>query len=129
VKCGLCGQPHTANSPSCEKRAEFIQRQQRYRNNTQRRQRPAQHQFIDAPQLADFNFPRIDPRVRANVIPMGQPRPQLAQQTGAGELFSPDELSAIFDEMVDVSSNATSKQDQLKMLYKIVQKYCPLRSN
>lgn len=116
VKCGLCGQNHTANFSGCQKRKEFIDRQNLYRARTQRRnqRQNAQNnfQFQNAPQLKNFTLPGTTQQV--NLSP---------QSNGNNDLFSPDQLMSIFQELMTSMSQARNKMDQINALGKIVIKY------
>lgn len=132
LKCGLCGQNHTANSIKCEKRNEFIQRQQKYRSKTQRRPQDRRAQnftrqtFMNAPQLTDFNFPQLNQPTtneRAWNNPKFPPSHQQSQQA-SHNLFNQNELLSIFRELMQSLSNAKSQQEQIWALGEIVIKYC-----
>jgi hypothetical protein len=122
LKCALCGQNHSANFSQCAKRLEFVERQQRYRNNTQRRERPArpvQQAFVAAPQLENFVLPSLNPRTRANRIPQN-----VNQATIDNDLFTPNQLMVIFKELMAAISRATTKSEQISALGEIAIKYC-----
>jgi hypothetical protein len=119
VKCGLCGQNHTANFSGCEKRQEFLDRQNRYRARTQRRPRLS-NEFVNAPQLENFVLPSLDPRTRASHMPQHQNAPWAAN---SNDLFTPEELMPIFQEMMGALSRAQSKMEQITVLGQIVIKY------
>ena len=143
VKCGLCGQNHTANYSKCVKREEFISRQNVYRQRTQRknrqqpneyqrsRQQPnqpqeRQHHFTTAPQLYDSNFPSIPQRNQQ--IPGFKrqeevlPRPQ--QQNGSPEdLLSPAESYAVAKELLQALRTCNTRDDQLAAITEIIIKY------
>ncbi len=130
LKCGNCGQNHSANSQQCEYRMQFVDRQQRFQNRIQRRQQhTANRQFIDAPQLNDFNFPRLNPRDRAEYREQHQtPANQFQQQNQwqqnhNDDLFTPNELKDIFVEICTRVSRASNKMEQLSILFDISTKY------
>lgn len=128
LKCGLCNQNHSANFSGCEKRAEFIQRQQRFRNRTQRRPRPT-NAFVHAPQLDNFNFPALDPRARANnheQIPLNRPTAADATMNN-NDLFTASEIMSIFEELMSAINQATTKMEQITALGRIAIKYSNLR--
>jgi hypothetical protein len=119
VKCGLCGQNHTANYAKCLKRKEFEQRQNNYRSKTQRVNH--QRQFQPAPQLNDFNFPQMAQSSKpawSNQAPQVQP-PQPSQ-----DLFEPGELLNILRELMSSLRTATTREQQINALGQIVIKYC-----
>lgn len=117
VKCALCGQNHTANYSRCEKRIEFLERQERYRRRTQRQNQV--QTFVEAPQLNDFNFPRVDPRQRAERFPQN---PQGGPINN--DLFTSAELMPIFRELMTALSQARNKMEQISVLGEIAIKYC-----
>lgn len=124
VKCALCHQCHTANYSRCEKRLEFIERQQRYRNRTQRqpqRQPQTQRTFVNAPQLNNFNFPHLDPRERATRATQNA---QWVQNPHQNDLFSSAELMPIFEELMSELSRARSRMEQITALGRVAIKYC-----
>lgn len=137
VKCGLCGDPHTANYNECKKRKEFINRQRIHRARNQRRNQnqhqPQQFHFIDAPQLRDFpGLPGMTQQ-STNQKPHPQQQRQQPQQhqqrqqqqnNHNGELFSPAELTTIMMELMRSMKQATSKEQQIVALSEIVIKYC-----
>lgn len=120
VKCALCHQNHTANYSRCEKRLEFIERQQRYRTRTQRQSQPTRS-FTDAPQLNNFNFPQLDPRQRAARIPQN---PQWVQNQHQSDLFTSQELMPIFEELMNELSRARTRMEQITALGRVAIKYC-----
>jgi hypothetical protein len=124
VKCGLCGQNHPANYRQCVKRLEFVQRQTRYRAHTQRQQ-PQTRAFVNAPQLAAFNFPALNPRARAERFEQAN-QPQNSNQwtRHENELFSPTQLMSIFKELMAAISQARTKMEQISALGEIAIKYC-----
>jgi hypothetical protein len=125
LKCALCGQNHAANYSKCEKRIEFIERQQNYRNRTQRRNTNPP-QFRPAPQLASFNFPAINGNNNNNAAWSNSSNRTLQDPTTTNaQLFSPSELMEIFKEMMTAMSQAKSKLDQITALGQIVIKYSP----
>jgi hypothetical protein len=135
VKCGLCGQNHTANYSGCEKRIEFINRQASYRSRTQRRNQPA---FRPAPQLNGFNFPAIHQNLQmpAWSHPPVQRQPQLQfqqqlpssqmrqNQPSSQDLFEPNELLEIFQELMSSLKAARSREEQIYALGQTVIKHC-----
>lgn len=123
LKCGLCGQNHSANFSRCVKRIEFVERQQRFRSNTQRRQRPVQHRFEPAPQLDDFNFPQLNPRARAERFHQQPSVNVINGNVGENDLFSPTQLMTIFRELTAAIAGATTKSEQLFALGEIAIKY------
>lgn len=142
LKCGLCGQNHSANFSQCEKRVAFIARQQNYRARNQRRPRerqaPPQQQhlmqrrFTPAQQLENFNFPGINESNVQNGVAWGngnlpnltsQPHPQ-----STNGCFNPSELLAIFKELMTTLRQATTPESQIYALGEIVIKYCNGRS-
>jgi hypothetical protein len=143
IKCGLCGQNHTANYGNCEMRKAFINRQKEYKNAATRKS-PRQHQqithFQDAPQLNGFNFPSLaKPTGPAWTTPRAhQAMPQTYQQqlrtqhlntmNKRTELFSPSELTAITVELMQIMGRARSPEDQIIAITQIVSKHiygCP----
>lgn len=141
LKCGLCGQNHSANFSQCEKRIEFIERQQIYRSRTQRRPRQTagqqnqnQRRFVTAPQLQNSNFPNINPSNAANgqawtnnnnSIPNHYNNQFSSSSTG---LFNSSELMTIFKELMTNLSQAKSPEQQIYALGEVVIKYCNGRS-
>lgn len=126
LKCGLCGKNHTANSKHCEKRKQFIERQQKYRTKNQKRpQFDKPHVFQNAPELNNFNFPSL-PRTPHNQRLYNNPRPfqNDAQQNNKNDLFSPNELMEIFVEMMSVFKAARTRQDQMLSLAQLLFKHC-----
>jgi hypothetical protein len=143
VKCGLCGQNHTANYGNCEMRKAFINRQKEYKGTAQRKS-PRQHhttsaRFQDAPELNRFNFPSL---VQTSGPAWSNPRtPQMPSQmhqqhrnqnsnfmNKRTELFSPSELTAITAELMQVMGRAKSPEDQIIAITQIVSKHiygCP----
>jgi hypothetical protein len=124
LKCVNCGQNHAANYSKCEKRLEFIQRQTKHRMKTQNHP-PTLQQFMPAPQLNDFQFPRLSPQA-ATVPPVSNNRPQVtaAQSNQSNqELFTTSECMAIFKEMMSKMQRAKSKMDQISVMTEIVLKY------
>lgn len=125
LKCALCGQNHAANFSKCEKRLEFIQRQQLYQNRTQRRPAQRTNQFQVARQLKDFNFPPIN--INANGPAWASPPPPNSNpnrlKNSSNDLFSADELMQIFQELMTAINHATTKVEQITALGKIVIKY------
>lgn len=124
LKCALCGQNHAANYSNCEKRLEFIKRQQNYRNRTQQRSAQAkpQHKFQPAPQLDNFNLPSMandNPRTAWSSTSSNQ----TPQNPTNANLFSPAELMQIFKELMTAMAQAKSKIDQISALGEIVIKY------
>jgi hypothetical protein len=121
LKCVNCGQNHAAIYSKCEKRLEFIERQNNYREKFQNHSQKSQ-KFMPAPQLNDFQFPRLSPQgasgpsVHAN-------RPQVTAAQSNHELFTPTELMVIFKEMIFKMQSAKSKIDQINVLSEIVLKY------
>lgn len=124
LKCGLCGQNHSANFSRCPKRIEFMERQQRHRPQPPRRQQQSTSAFVHAPQLENFNFPSINPRARANQAEQNQSRRPIMSDD---ELFSPTELMSIFKELMAAISQARSKTEQISALGEIAIKYCHTR--
>ena len=125
LKCALCGQNHAANFSKCEKRIEFIQRQQLYQNRTQRRPVQRQSQFQVARQLTDFNFPPINSNVNGPAWkspPLQNTNPN-RMTNSSNDLFSTDELMQIFQELMSAINQATTKVEQITALGKIVIKY------
>lgn len=120
VKCALCHQSHTANYSRCEKRLEYIERQQRYRSRTQR-QPQTQRTFIDAPQLNNFNFPQLNPRERASRVTHN---PQWVMNPPQNDLFTAEELMPIFEELMCELSHARTRMDQITALGRVAIKYC-----
>lgn len=119
LKCANCGQRHTANYSKCETRQQFIERRNRYRQNTQHKAPATQNIFQPAPQLDNFNFPRIRPqKIQQNP----QHSNQLIQNS-PGDLFGPAELMEIFKEMMEKMQAASSKLQQISVLGEIVIKY------
>lgn len=121
LKCGLCGQNHTANFSGCTKRKEFIERQQFYRSRNQRRNRPPSGpaKFVPAQQLQ--NFPQsLDPQASINA----QAWQSSPQSSGFNELFSGQELFSIFGELMSSLKGAKTKEEQIYALGGIVIKYC-----
>lgn len=132
VKCGLCGQNHTANFSKCEKRVEFINRQNLYRQRTQRRnrQQPSQpkqpeqprHAFRTAPELNDFNYPSMPqrnqeiPNFRRREAAEVEPRTD-------GRLYTPSELMKIMAEIIRVSKTARNQEEQILAVSDIIDKY------
>lgn len=124
VKCALCQQNHTANFSRCEKRIEFMERQQRYRGRTQRHHQ-THGSFVNSPQLNDFNFPRLDPRARAaHSTQNAQWVPNGNGNSNSNELFTSAELMPIFDELMSALGQARSKMEQISVLGRIAIKYC-----
>ena len=135
VKCGLCGQNHTANFRNCSKRQEFITRQNVFRQRTQRRHAPFQqqnHGFTTAPELNNFpalkstrlqNFEYVHNQTTPLRYEFSQNQPSTSQ-IASEDLFSATELMEIFLELSAVAQRATSKQQQLIEISKIVTKYC-----
>lgn len=128
VKCGLCGQNHTANYSKCQKRIEFINRQKIYRDRTQRNNRSQQrnHQFVNAPQLENFTYfqNKAQQGWSNQAQPQTQPKAQQSENNDNGELFSPEELTQIMMELMTLMKQAKSKLDQISALSQIVIKYC-----
>lgn len=120
LKCVNCGQNHAANYSKCEKRIEYMERQRKHRMRTQN-QSSKSNQFMPAPQLNDFNYPRLNAQT-ATAPPVGFNRPQFAAASNQ-ELFTPTEMIAIFKEMISKMQGATSKIEQLNVLSEIVIKY------
>jgi hypothetical protein len=113
VKCGLCGQNHTANYTDCVKRVEFMERQERYRRKTQRRQPPIGQQppqyFQNAPQLSNFHLPNNN----------NAPR-----ESSVNDLFSAHEIMPILSELMNALQGARSKQQQFLVIAEMAVKYC-----
>lgn len=138
LKCGLCGQNHSANFSQCEKRIAFITRQQNYRARTQRRPRmgpPPQKQFTPARQLEGFNFPGINETSAQNGIAWrngngnsqntsNHPQTSNQQPQSSNGCFNPSELLGIFKELMTTLRQATTPEQQIYALGEIVIKYC-----
>lgn len=120
IKCALCHQNHTANYSRCEKRLEFIERQQRYRNRNQR-QPQMPRQFTDAPQLNTFNFPHLNPRERAARVTQNS---QWVSNSTQNDLFTSEELMPIFEELMFELSQARTRMEQITALGRVAIKYC-----
>jgi hypothetical protein len=133
LKCGLCGQNHAANFANCEMRKQFVERQQKYRQRTQKQPKVSQ-----SPQWKSFDFPTI-PQVHRNgngtawsnylyEPPSIQQQPQMRDprrnQSQNGDLFSPDELLNIFRELMSTLKTAQSREDQIYVLGQLVIKHC-----
>lgn len=138
IKCGLCGQNHSANYSQCEKRIAFIQRQQRFRQNTQRRNHnPPQPQ--QNPHFNTSNFPPLDPRSRANRFFPPPPPPQL-NHTFASVMQQPQEMEFEDDsDLLDVETlmrmlreltqairNARTRTEQISAVAEITLRYSTL---
>jgi hypothetical protein len=121
LKCVNCGQNHAANYSKCEKRLEFIERQNQHRAKVQNHPQKSQ-QFMPAPQLNDFHFPRLSPQ-EATGPSVNVNRPQVTAALSNRDLFTPTELMAIFKEMMFQMQSAKSKLDQINVLSNIVLKY------
>lgn len=117
LKCANCGQNHAANYSKCEKRMEFIERQRQYRLKTQKNSTRSSNHFEPAPQLNDFQFPRL----RAE-NPIQQPRVQQPEYSN-NDLFSAPELMNIFKELFTKMQRANSKMEQITVLGELVIKY------
>lgn len=122
LKCGLCGQNHTANFSQCEKRLEFIERQKRYKMKIQKRSA----RFSDpAPQLDNHNFPGFSPfQQNQTPKPAINQSPQYSDALRDKDLFNTTELMNIFTEMMTKMQSASSKLQQIQVLGEIVIKYC-----
>jgi hypothetical protein len=125
LKCALCGQQHAANYSRCEKRLEFMRRQEVYRNRIQRRPTNRVSHFHDAMQLKNFNFPPIN---NATGSAWSNPPPittsdHTIQNESSTDLFSTDELLKIFQELMTSLGKATSKIQQITILGQIAIKY------
>jgi hypothetical protein len=79
-------------------------------------------QFMPAPQLDDFQFPRLSPQ-GATGPSVNVNRPQVTAAQSNRDLFTPTELMAIFKEMMFKMQSATSKLEQIHALSDIVMKY------
>jgi hypothetical protein len=121
LKCVNCGQNHAANYSKCEKRLEFIERQMKHRAKVQNHSQKSQ-QFMPAPQLDDFQFPRLSPQGATGPSVYAN-RPQVTAAQSNRDLFTPTELMAIFKEMIFKMQSAKSKIDQINVLSDIVLKY------
>lgn len=138
LKCGLCGNNHSANFNQCVKRVEFIERQQVYRARIQRRprvnQQPIQQhllqrRFTAAQQLENFNFPGINEANAQNGIAWTNGNSRNVQnpinQTQIPNgCFNPSELLTIFKELMTTLKQATTPEQQIYALGEIVIKYC-----
>lgn len=121
LKCGNCGQNHTANYSQCEKRLEFIERQRKYRSKVQRK---SQTNFQPILQFNDQNFPTMTSHPPNLAHPARNQRPQFSDTLRSNDLFSPTELMNIFTEMMTKMQAASSKLQQISVLGEIVIKYC-----
>lgn len=121
LKCVNCGQNHAANYSKCEKRIQFAERQQQHRAKVQNHF-PKSHQFMPAPQLNDFQFPRLSPQ-SATRPSVSNNRSQVSDAHSNLELFTPTEMMAIFKEMISKMQGAKSKFEQINVMGEIVIKY------
>jgi len=152
LKCGLCGENHTANYSKCKKREEFMNRQNVYRKRTQRKnhqqpnqyqqsnQQPNQHQqsrqqqnqyeepnhvFVTSPQLNGFDYPRL-PKNNQQVPGFQRQEeaeiPKIHPRTD-GSLYTAKELMLIMVEIVQITANAKTQVDQLVAVSDIIEKY------
>jgi hypothetical protein len=121
LKCVNCGQNHAANYSKCEKRLEFMERQTKHRAKIQNHPQESK-QFKPAPQLNNFQFPRLSPQ-GATGPSVNFNRPQVTAAHSNRDLFTPTELMAIFKEMMFKMQKAASKLDQINVLSEIVLKY------
>lgn len=122
LTCGLCGQNHTANYSKCEKRQQFIERQSKHRPKAQRTNN-TRKSFQPAPQLNDFNFPRLRPTQNMQSFST-RPLPDFNTTQNANNLFNGDELMSIFNEMCEKMQHASNKIQQIQVLGNIIIKHC-----
>lgn len=121
LKCANCSKNHAANYSGCEKRLEVIERQKRFKLQNQKHPSKLVTQFKPAPQLNDFNYPRLNPSQRIQNYSIQSNVSQGLNQNE--ELFSPGELMEIFKEMVSRMQGATSKLEQLTIISDMIVKY------
>lgn len=130
LKCANCGGNHTANFFGCPVRI----------NKTAVKEKPKQTTSKQVPQL-NGNFPHLPSKPTSQLFP-SQPTSlpyasptSFAQRTNfkpfanvtankPDDLFNPDELVEIIKETFTCLRNCTNKEDQIMVVFKIVQKFC-----
>ncbi|KAG5674522.1 hypothetical protein PVAND_004484 [Polypedilum vanderplanki] len=131
LKCALCNLNHPASSKNCPKRKDFINAKKPHyksfkRTNTEK------GTFIPAPQLNDFNFPRLSHNTKQKDVPEPTkwqnkstiPTEESDPHNGNGNLFSRSQLLSIFMEMTSQLSQAKTKSQQVQILMDIALKHC-----
>lgn len=133
VKCGLCGQNHTANYSKCIKRIEFMQRQEKYQRNTQGRKsqrKQPQHQqqqqqqqsfgFVDAPELQNFELPKQ--RSYSQQIPTITRREEPAQPQESE--ITTDENRILMDFSFDLFKLLTQSKESFEQKMNLCKEVC-----
>lgn len=127
LKCGLCGENHTATYEKCKKREEFIKRQEIYYNRTHRKNKPKnkpeeeKFEFKPAKQLENFQLPSTSRQ--ATEIPAPQKTREPNRQANPNNLLSNDDCLNILRELQKLNSTAQTVDEQFEGLRVIANKY------
>lgn len=126
LKCVNCGGNHTANFSGCE----YLSNQTKVKREKKQKQNKPSFSNNDFPTILPNSTPSYNPfNTKTDTNPFrirGQQNPSFSNVC-AGEsnkLFSSDELVAIISETFSCLKNCSTKEDQLMVIFKIVQKYC-----
>jgi len=129
LKCALCDKNHSANYSNCEARKMY---QAKNRNRASEVRRPhtqtENNRFTAAPQLNEFNFPRLNRNADFTAKPSTNDPIWVSEETTSSpndtsELFTLDQLTSIFMDMMHIVKTAKTKQQQLQMVMNSVHKY------
>uniref|UniRef100_A0A336MVL1 CSON007757 protein n=1 Tax=Culicoides sonorensis TaxID=179676 RepID=A0A336MVL1_CULSO len=131
VKCANCGKNHTASFTGCAKRYNYVNLQQRMKENSRKN---SKFQQKSSPQPDTSNFPHYNNdsvRKSVNVPSTPHPPPNYWENRNTNNLnnnknsnkFNSKELIEVFHELIEKLEKCQTAKDQVTVLGELVIKY------